>query len=459
MSRPKGGRQSLGFGGDNLWNLLGMFGQNIVPNPDCLTVEDYRSLSREVAIKAAIKYTALTVMANFGPYENPNARAKKMVDELFDRCETSLADWGYEAISCSKWAGYSATEEVYYYDAGKIWVKELPVIDPAFRFIIEQDITSPNYGKVSGLIQDAVGLINPDRKISIDRLLLHTNNPAFGNPYGESDIKAIYPQTIAKRAMFLQWGRTLEKYGTPPVIGATENLNGEEDSWLTPGTTTTRGDNVMDMLERLGEDALAVLPEDVRIQLLELKAAVGEDFERHQNFCTKEQLRAFLIPALLFEPTDIGSFALGEKHFEIFLASSIDDTERLQRSLMRGLIAPILRWNLGPNVPLGGFAKPQLTKEMLQALSAIFFSLTNAGYMDPGARDDSDFVRSFLRMKPFNDEQLAKSGERHHAKKAGAGENLPAGQAPDGNRGTDPGQPSATPQAPGTPQGRSGRNA
>lgn len=464
-SKPTLGRHSRPFGADHYYTIMGQsLMSRVVSNPDHLTVNDYRAmLDRDDAVKWCVKYSSLCIQSNWREYLNPDSkRVYNFVQELFDRCETGLMDWVEEAAGSSKWAGYSVTESCLTYDEGKIWAKELPVIDPDLEFVIDQREGSQTFGKVVAIRQGLFGGLPTQREIPVERLILHANNSRFGNPYGVSDLKCSFTKFVAKEHLFLQWGRTIERYGTPSAYGTSGSLDNEESSWLNPGTTMTRGDNILDMLARLGEDAVAALPEDVKIQFLEAKNAVGQDFESHQNYCTKAVMRGFLASSILSETSDVGSFALGEKHFDVFMANCALDAQKLQRNFMRYLLGPIIRWNFGPKAPLGGFAKPSLSIEVREALSRIFFSLTNAGYMSPGSREDSDMVREINGAKPYSDADLKAAGERHNAAKGkssgmGAGENLPPGQAPDGQRGTDPGIPNVTPQTPGRPQGRQDR--
>jgi len=462
-NRPKFGRKSRPFASP--WEIFyGALG-NVIANTDNLTTSDYREMAtQDDAIKFALKYSSLCVCENLGHYENDNKRVKTYVDEMLARCETSFLDWAQEVVWSSKWAGYAVSERVVEYGAGKLWLKSLPVLDPELQFCMDQDPKSPRYGDVRGVRQTLNGsasFLDPAKELPVETLVIHTNDGFAGDPYGQSDLKACYPYYIAKKALRLQWARTLEKYGTPTALANAEGLNIEELSWKTGGGTVTRADNIMAMLESLGEDALGVMPKDIEVQFLQASTALGADFERHENHANKCMFRAQLLPSLLVDAGENGSFALVSNHFKVFLSSIMSDAAKLQRTFLRYVIAPFIRWNFGENAPIGNFSRPAIQDERLASLGAYFFSMTNAGYMTPGSREDSDLVRDQGGLKPLTDEQLKEAGKKAaaaNAPKPGAGENMPPGVAPDGLRGTDPGQPHTTPQAPAGPQGRHATN-
>lgn len=455
--RPMMGRQSRAFGSqaDFMDNALG----GNVLNPDNLAVADYMDmLLNDETVASGLEFIALSIVNSMGPYENTNKRGQKYYDEMIDRCETDLPQFVRETAVTGCAVGFSVGEKVFDFADGKIWLKRLPVVDPdGWKFVMDRKLGSPTYGQVLGGRQTRAVIFKD--VIPADKLAVYSHNSLYGNPYGHSRLKPVYAPYVMKKETLLQWGRTLERYGTPAPVGyGTGSLNAPESDYLDPTKQNTVGGNILTMLQNLAENSAAVLPEGVRLELMEAKTSLGEDFERAQNHFNKLILRGLLIPALLFEPSDIGSFALGKKHFEIFIRSINNLVQELQRMLMREVIAPLLRWNFGPSMPLGGFRTQLLEEEDLKLWSEIFFSLTTAGYLLPELRDDSDMVRNRIGLKPLSDEDLQKvAADKKAARdKAASGQNMAPGQAGDGRRGTDPGLPMATPQAPGKPQGRQG---
>ena len=310
-----------------------------------------------------------------------------------------------------------------------------------------------NYGQVLGGKQTKfTGPFEP--YIPSDKLAVYSHNSLYGNPYGSSRLKSIYAPYVMKKETLLQWGRTLERYGTPaPLAHGAGSLNAVESDYLDASKQTTVGANILAMLNNLAENTAAVLPEGVTVTLMEAKDALGQDFERAQNHFNKCMLRGLLIPALLFEPTDIGSFALGKKHFEIFIRSINNLVKEIQRMLMREIIEPLLGWNFGPSMPLGGFRTQLLEEEDLKLWSEIFFSLTTAGYLLPELRDDSDMVRDRIGLKPLSDEDLKKVADDASARsRKASGENMATSLATDAAGLTRAAQ-WPRPRLPGSPKG------
>jgi hypothetical protein len=451
--RPRPGRRSRPFG--NYWDHLGYTLGSRLINPDNLSVENYRMMvDEDETVSSAIEFTTLNVVEAFGVYHNTNRRARNYEEQLWAQCQDSLAGYLREALT-ALWAGYSVAERVYHCDGSKLWLDQLPVIDPAgVDFVMETDRTSRRYGRVAGVAHRLMAL---DEPIGIESLAIYSHNSLFGNPWGRSRCKSMFPNWVSKKALFLQWGRTLERYGTPTSIGKSQNLQQLEEHWEKPDQQATRGENLLDMLERLHETGQAALPTDIELVLIEAKAALGEDFERAQNHFNKCILRGLLIPALLFEPTDIGSFALGQKHFEIFMSSVHMIADELRRIVLRYIIGPLLRWNFGTRIPIGEYRAPKLLVADQKLWAEIFFSMANAGFIRKDLQEDANVVRDRLGFPLW--EEMPAPAPVEPVPSGAPGEGLPGDKAPDGRGGLDPGFPSPTPQAPSKPQGRRGAKA
>lgn len=449
---PPKGRRSYPFA--NYWDHLGnTLGAGLVADNE-IGIDQYRQMVEEdETVSAAIDFITLTVMQQFGTYVNKNRRAAKYVEEMWARCQTSLAEYLREALS-ALWAGFSVGERVFAYEDGKLWLDQLPVLDPSgLVFLMDTERGSRRFGMVSGVNYIGNVLAEP---IGIESLSIFTHNGLFGDPRGRSRCRSMFPNWISKKALFLQWSKTLESYGTPTSYAKSKGLQNPEKHWIT-GKASTRAINILDMLKNMHDQGTAALPEDVDLMLIQAKNALGEDFERAQNHFNKCILRGLLIPALLFEPTDIGSFALGDKHFEIFMASVRNVAESLNRVVMRTIIEPLIRWNLGKNTPVGEFKIQRIQGAELKLWSEIFYSMADKGFIREDQLEDANIVREkfgfplWVKLPPLR--LLPTPGGN------GGGENLPGGKAPDGRGGTDPGHPSATPQAPSKPQGRPGKSA
>lgn len=117
------------------------------------------------------------------------------------------------------------------------------------------------------------------------KFLLARQEASYANPYGHADLSMCFWPSVFKRGGLKFWVTFTEKYGTPWLIGKTPR-----------GTPGTENDALLDKLEAMVQDAVAVIPDDSSIDTLEAgdKGASAELYERLLMFCRSEVSIALL---------------------------------------------------------------------------------------------------------------------------------------------------------------------
>lgn len=447
------GRVSRPFG---IWSLLtSRVMGGMVANPDTMGAAAYEKMvDGDETISAAIRFISDSVVSQFGDYVNPNPEAQTFIETMWENCQDTLESYIRHACT-ARWAGWAVAEKVFgYNDKGQVVLDQIPGLSPiGLRACLDMNPDSRTYGRLSGVKQAVMQdpLLPP---IPISRLVAYTEEPRWGSPYGISGMKSILDKWIAKKTLYLGWGRTLERYGVPLTILQDDNLDTLEEG-IDGSPSATKSDNYLKLLQSLHDSGCAVIPKAAVLQFVEAKAAFGEDHERFQNHANKCLLRGLLIPALLFEPTDIGSFALGSKHFEIFLKSIHQIVKALQDVILKQIYKPLLLWNFGKNCPLGRFKVQLLQEESLELWSKIFFAMTNSGYMTPTKKEDANLVRTTFGASEVTEGMPAPIiGKGVTPGTDTPVEGLPVGETPDGQGKVAPAVPKPAPKAPAGPQGR-----
>lgn len=436
----KGARSSRPFDWTTAFGWLG-----VLPNSDNIPASLYRQMSEtDETISAGLEFIELTCLAHLGDYQNPNKRARDYIEDMWSYSHTPFQQAVSEVLSALRY-GFSVLELVTRPGNGRVWLDELPGIKAeTVHFIPQTDPKQQNYGRIIGIKQTT----DMSKVIETKDLAIYTHRGYNSNPYGNSRLKSIYRNWVLKNALLKNWGVALEAYGSPIALGKTANASQTENA---DGVGQSRAQQLLTQLSNLqGGSALVVDTED-QVELVQARISIGNDFERAQNHLNKCMLRGLLIPALLFEPTDIGSFALGSKHFELFLRSIGRLLLDVKRVLLDQVYRPLLWSNFGTNCPVGDFVTQKLEEEDLKLWSEIFFAMTQSGYLSARRLDDLNAVRSKFNVDKVTEllpEPLKTPGSAQ-------GDNgQVSGRVAGGTEGTNVGRPQATPQRPTGPQGR-----
>lgn len=111
------------------------------------------------------------------------------------------------------------------------------------------------------------------------QFLLPRQDASYDNPYGISDLSMCFWPATFLRGGLKFWVTFTEKYGMPWIIGK-----------YAPGTPPKDVDELSDRLEDMVQDAVAVVPDDASVEIVEAtgKAGSAEVYERLLMFCRSE---------------------------------------------------------------------------------------------------------------------------------------------------------------------------
>ena len=114
----------------------------------------------------------------------------------------------------------------------------------------------------------------PGRKFIVAR-----QDATYANPYGFPDLSMCFWPIVFKKGGVKFWVNFAEKYGTPWAIGK-----------LPRGTPQKDIDDLADQLDAMIQDAVAVVPDDGSVELVEAagKSASADLYERLVMFCRSE---------------------------------------------------------------------------------------------------------------------------------------------------------------------------
>lgn len=124
------------------------------------------------------------------------------------------------------------------------------------------------------------GELLPPRKF-----LVPAQDASYANPYGFADLSMCFWPTVFKRGGLKFWVTFTEKFGTPWLVGKVPR-----------GTAQREQNDLLDHLEAMVQDAVAVVPDDASVEVIEAAGKTGSAdlYERLLMFCRSEVAIALL---------------------------------------------------------------------------------------------------------------------------------------------------------------------
>lgn len=423
----------------------GVYSNAQLENPDNLPLTVYkRMFETDETVGAVIRFLKLTVVPRIGCYKHPSSRVQTYLDAFWKHCRRSFRKSAEETLQALVY-GFSLHERVPKYEDGRLWLADFPALDQVdVKFHMDLDPKSPTYGYVTGVTQD-FGFSASRTPMDIANFAHFVHQGANDNPYGLSPCKAVYKHWVIKDVLLQAGAAGMERYGNPLPVGKVEGINNEVQDGK--GGKTTNGKALTEAIQNLKALGVLVIDKTWEIDLISPGQSIAEQFKILEDQKNKLIMRGLLVPALLMEPTDIGSFALGQKHFEQFLTGVRDLVAALQEFYHEHVYKPFILANYGAaQADLGYWECQGLEEEDIKLWSEIGYTLEQGGYLRPDVDlDDANLIRSKTGAKPWT--KLPPVREKPTS--ADSGVTNPSPQTP-----STPGAPRSSTRTPSKPQGR-----
>ncbi len=168
------------------------------------------------------------------------------------------------------------------------------------------------------------------------KFLLPRNDPTYQNPYAFPELSRCFWPITFKRGGLKFWVIFTEKYGMPFLIGKKPR-----------GTDATETNELADKLEQMVQDAVAVIPDDSSVEIIESsgKGASADIYAKLLEFCKVEVAIALLGQNLTTEVKG-GSYAAAESHMAV-RQDIVDGDKKLVEGVFNELIGWIYEYNFG----------------------------------------------------------------------------------------------------------------
>ncbi|EHQ1843466.1 DUF935 family protein [Salmonella enterica] len=237
--------------GNTVWGFGSFFG--MLPNPDPILkaagmdIRAYRDLRVDPLVGSAIRRRKSAVKAlergfNEGDTDTP----------VCEFLKDMMAAWDMDAIIGglldAPLFGWQPAELMWVKDNGRFTVSNI-VAKPPEWFHFDTD----NQLRFRGKNGPSEGIAPPDYKF-----ICPTQDATYDNPYGFADLSMCFWPGMFKKHGWRFWMQFVEKYATPWAVGKHAR-----------GATQSDIDQLMDGLEQMVQDAIAVIPEGDSVEIKE----------------------------------------------------------------------------------------------------------------------------------------------------------------------------------------------
>lgn len=271
----------------------------VLPNPDPILRRSggrmgvYEELLRDDQVGHAAEIIEMAVKS-FEVTIDDNGASQKHVDFLTEIMQL----WDHEQIVedalRARLFGFQPFELMWQPEAGK-WIVHNIVGKPQdwFGFDHENNVVLRRPGKA-------------DKSLNPWNFHVVKHKASYNNPYGTAALSMTFWPVTFKKGGVKFWLRFLEKYAIPYLVGKQPRNMGKKET-----------DEFLDILERMIQDAVIVIPDDNTVDIIEAggKGASGDLFERHVRYHDKTIMKVIAGSTLISDDgAGTGSFGLSKTH-------------------------------------------------------------------------------------------------------------------------------------------------
>lgn len=382
-----------------------------VYNPSLLVGRKGLSIFTEMRcdeqVKAAMAFKQGTVVATGWEIQSPEGKPENwemttFVQEQLNKLGTPSHDGGHRSrgdlsekiieILSSMEYGFSVTE--------KIWRETdsgVELFDIKTRAPYDFDFKMDSYGNLLGLEQD-------NRDLPINKFIIHTYDSEFQNPYGKSDLEAVYRPWWIKSNAFRWLSMLLEKHGVPPIFA----LYNPEDYKL------RERNDLKSALKNIQAATVGIIPkpdkDSIEMWTPELADNVQNVFLPAIDKFDNQISKGILMPGLLGLTSDEsqGSFARSQTHFDVFMLIIQRVRKDLEAVVNNEIVHEIVSYNFGEVEEMPVFKFKPLNSELKEGILETWQKLVEGKVVTPQPEDEKH-IRNAVEFPPMSEETLKRN--------------------------------------------------
>lgn len=390
--------------------------------------QEYTAMKKDDAVKAALAFKKVLIYGR-------SFDVKPASDSAEDKEVADFVQWNLEQAHFKRVIRDALTALEYGFSYGEImWtLKEYPKGGTcvAFKEVKQRDPdTARFYMDVHGnLVRiEQVDVFGRIVDLPVSKILHYAHEGDFGNPYGESDLRAVYKNWWAKKYLVNFWNTYLERLGAPTLLMK-----------YPEGASSTLQAALRSILSDLGNRAEMLVPQGVQVDVIEGTRAGQATFNEALVYHDSAIGRGILMPALLGIGQNVQRGSDSQSRLQLRTMFKITDeigreiTDLVQDKIIRPLVDYNFDVKEYPTIIWQDYGEYEAFE-----IADVIRLLHNAGIIDMN-QEDVNYVRAIvglpIRGRSDDEDEVLRP--------------LPAPTGTGGN-------PPTTPQAGGAAQGNEG---
>ncbi|MCK4658323.1 MAG: DUF935 family protein [Phycisphaerae bacterium] len=205
-------------------------------------------------------------------------------------------------------------------------------------------------------------------ELTPNKFVVHTPHNVSGHPSRGGLLRVTAMAYLAKNLALKDWMIFSEIFGMPVRIARYE-----------PSASAEEKNELLNMLESLGSNAAGIFSRAVDLQIVEAnRGTQGPPYEKLIDFLNREISKAWLGQTLTTDVAGVsGVLSATMVHEQVRKDLRADDIRKEGRTIRRNILAPLVRFKFGPDVPVPYFTRKPSRPQNLKELSAVLDSAVN----------------------------------------------------------------------------------
>lgn len=315
----------------------------------------YVKMLLDPTISNAVEIIVSGISNSIGKYKHVRTEIQDYINRQFEKIDGDLN--GAVRMLCSAyWQGMSIFEICAEVEDNELTLNKLiplPATNVYCRFSEEgsgYDIENIilNYSSINEVVM-------PKEKIILVRL-----DADYEHPYGISRLEAVRSSWERLEELKQNWMNASGRYSSPFMVYHLTNPKQRLDNGA--GGTITAYENAKQALSGngvvkgticCGDDSIEVIPAE------DINASMVTACEYYEKLI----YRGLLVPSLLTDSGDVGSYALGKEHTSLFSMVIDQMAKQISEVLLEQLIRPMLTYQFGELDDFGVFEKEEILNQ------------------------------------------------------------------------------------------------
>lgn len=394
-------REGFPFQQHLYWKHLGEY------NPDEIPLQTYDKMRWDGQIMMGMAALKLPIISRTYWIECENEKVKWFVHSAFRDIWRGILKSSLIALDY----GFSAHEKVWdvnpvfrvtsdmvegkykvNFDTAAILLKKIKSLHP-FTITMKYD-EKQNF---DGFIQNKDDP-NLEADLKAEKAFVFTHNKEWGNIYGWSRLKPVYPYWYAYWVINAWHERWLGRRGVPPIV-VKHPPGSSQYGENADGTPAFRAnaDIAKEVVSSLNPDSIITMPSTItkdalgsvsgwEISLLNDTSNALPYVEAMVRLDTMK-LRSLLVPERsITQDVTVGSYSMADAHVWVLMETLKGLMADLTDHYNKYLVTPLLEYNFGENAPKARLVMEEVGRELSNALFEIYRQMVVTGRAIPSIR-------------------------------------------------------------------------